>query len=84
MPLRRSEHDKVLLGVCGGIGEKLDIDANLIRLIWVAFALGTFGLGALLYGAMGLLLPQESVMTANMPEVAQNITIVDVGAPKAK
>jgi phage shock protein C len=87
MPLRRSETDKVLLGVCGGIGEKLSIDANLVRLIWVAFALGTFGLGALLYGAMGLVVPQESALSSASnaaAEVAQSITIVDGSAQKVK
>ncbi|MEZ4558622.1 MAG: PspC domain-containing protein [Caldilineaceae bacterium] len=34
IPLKRSRTDKVLLGVCGGIGQRLGIDANLVRLIW--------------------------------------------------
>jgi phage shock protein PspC (stress-responsive transcriptional regulator) len=35
------------------MGEKFGIDANLIRLIWVAFTLGTMGFGALIYAGMG-------------------------------
>ena len=55
LPLQRSSTNRVLLGVCGGLGEKYGIDANLIRLIWAAFALGTMGMGALLYFVVGLL-----------------------------
>ncbi len=36
--LYRSEQDKMLLGVCGGIGEYLDVDPTLIRLLWAVFA----------------------------------------------
>ena len=32
--LYRSKNDRMLCGVCGGIGEYLDIDPTLIRLLW--------------------------------------------------
>ena len=86
MPLRRSSTDKMLLGVCGGLGEKFGVDANLIRLIWGAFALGTMGLGALLYLAVGLFLPEGSAslqpanMSQNGADKVQNITVVDGSA----
>lgn len=37
--LRRSQTDKKLLGVCGGIAECLGVDSTLIRVIWVILAL---------------------------------------------
>jgi phage shock protein C len=33
--LYRSKSNKVIAGVCGGIGEYLDIDPTVIRLLWV-------------------------------------------------
>ena len=82
LPLQRSSTNRVLLGVCGGLGEKYGIDANLIRLIWAAFALGTMGTGALLYFVVGLLLPEGSQYPVaasrnGTGETVQNINIVD-------
>ena len=37
--LYRSRKNKVLCGVCGGIGEYLMVDPVMIRLIWVLFML---------------------------------------------
>ena len=59
LPLSRSASNRILSGVCGGLGEKFGIDANLIRLLWAALTLGTMGFGALLYAAFALLLPME-------------------------
>jgi phage shock protein PspC (stress-responsive transcriptional regulator) len=86
MPLRRSRTNRMFMGVCGGMAEKFGIDANLIRLIWAAFAIGTLGLGALLYGLVGLLLPEAGTLqpagSANGagPEKVQNISIENVKA----
>ncbi len=46
--LYRSRQDRVLGGVCGGLGEYLDVDPVLIRVAWVAMAL-VKGFGILLY-----------------------------------
>ena len=35
--LFKSNHDKMLNGVCGGIAEYFDIDPTLVRLGWVLF-----------------------------------------------
>ena len=48
-----------LAGVCGGVAEYFNVDANLVRLIWVALCFaGTAGLW--LYVAAALLLPKKS------------------------
>lgn len=39
--LHRSTKDKVIAGVCGGIGETYDVDPVLVRLIWVAISVLT-------------------------------------------
>jgi phage shock protein PspC (stress-responsive transcriptional regulator) len=60
LPLKRSRRDRMFMGVCGGIGQKLGIDANLVRLIWAAFSIGSIGMGVLIYILAGLLLPEEA------------------------
>jgi phage shock protein PspC (stress-responsive transcriptional regulator) len=78
IPLRRSETDRILLGVCGGIGQRLGIDSNLVRLIWAAFSIGSIGLGVLVYVAVGLILPEESPADVMEERTeAQDVNIVD-------
>ncbi len=38
-PLRRSRADRVIAGVCGGIGRRFDIDPVIVRIGWVALTL---------------------------------------------
>lgn len=37
--LYRSQDRKMIAGICGGLGEYLNVDANLVRLIFVALGL---------------------------------------------
>ena len=54
--LYKSNTNKVIDGVCGGIGEYFNIDPTLVRLAWVVFcALG--GSGLLSYIIMVLIIP---------------------------
>ena len=49
----------VLAGGCGGVAEYFNVDANVVRLIWVALCFaGTAGFW--LYVAAALLLPKKS------------------------
>lgn len=63
--LRRSTRNRKIGGVAGGIGERFDIDANIVR---VAFVLLCFlwGLGAAIYLAMWALVPLSG--TTSTPE----------------
>lgn len=59
--LYRSEKNKMLAGVCGGIGEYLNIDPTVIRLIFVLLSLLTgiiFGL--IIYIVLVFIIPTES------------------------
>ena len=47
----RSESDRVVAGVCGGIAARLDVDATLVRLVFAFVALAG-GAGILLYLAL--------------------------------
>jgi phage shock protein C len=56
--LYRSDKNKILGGVCGGIGEYLDVDPTLIRLIWIMFAL-VFGSGVIAYIIAWIIIPKK-------------------------
>lgn len=56
--LYRSNNDKKLCGVCGGIAEYFGVDSSIVRLICVFLCLtGTIGLWA--YILCALVIPQE-------------------------
>lgn len=56
--LYRSRNDKILAGICGGIGKYLDIDPIIIRLIFIVL-LFTVGSGILIYLFAWILIPLE-------------------------
>lgn len=51
LPFRRSDDDRVLAGVCGGVASRLGVDATLVRLAFALLALAG-GAGILLYFAL--------------------------------
>jgi phage shock protein C len=56
--LYRSKTNRKLAGVCGGLAQHFNIDATLIRVLFVLLAvLG--GSGLVLYLAMWLIVPKE-------------------------
>ncbi|OGI12274.1 PspC domain-containing protein [Candidatus Micrarchaeota archaeon RBG_16_36_9] len=57
--LYRSGKDRVLGGVCGGIGEYLDTDPTVIRLVWVILTLLSFGMGILAYLIAWVIIPKN-------------------------
>ncbi len=57
--LTRSETNKKIAGVCGGIAEYFDVDATLVRVIFVIFAL-TAGSGLLAYVILWIVMPKGS------------------------
>ena len=56
--LYRSRDNKVLAGVCGGIGEYFEIDPVIIRLIWIVLTM-IWGFGLFLYIIAIFLIPLE-------------------------
>ena len=56
--LYKSETDKKLCGVCGGIAEYFNIDSTVIRLIWAILILW-LGTGILAYILAALILPDR-------------------------
>ncbi len=58
--LYRSTHDKMICGVCGGIGEYFEIDPTFIRLLWVLLTMFTKGVGGLLgYFIASIIIPER-------------------------
>ena len=56
--LLRSIHDRMVCGVCGGIGEYFNIDPTLVRLAFVLIAMGA-GSGILAYIIAAIIIPDE-------------------------
>lgn len=78
IPLKRSRRDRIFMGVCGGLGKRFGIDANLVRLIWAAFSIGSIGMGVLVYIAVGLLLPEETLVDVEIQNAKlQDVQVVD-------
>ncbi len=65
--LTRSTTNRVIGGVCGGLGEYLGIDAGLVRIFFVLLGIGR-GVGVLIYLLLWLLIPREDVETAAATE----------------
>lgn len=58
--LYRSNQNRMIAGVCGGIAEYFSLDPTLMRLGWVLFcALG--GSGILAYIIAAIIIPQSTV-----------------------
>lgn len=58
--LFRSETNKMLAGVCGGIGEYFNIDPTLIRLAWVILSIPTAIFGGLFaYIIAAIIIPRR-------------------------
>lgn len=55
--LRKSSTNRMLVGVCGGVAEYLDMDPTVIRLIWAVVTLAG-GLGLLAYIAAAIIMPE--------------------------
>lgn len=55
--LYRLRNNRIFCGVCGGIGEYLDVDPNVIRII--AVLLGCTGTGLVAYIIGAIILPEK-------------------------
>ena len=56
--LYRSGENRILAGVCGGLGEYFERDPVLIRLLWVLFSLA-YGTGILAYIIAWIIIPKN-------------------------
>lgn len=57
--LYRSQRDKKLFGICGGVAEMLNVDATLLRLVIVVTTFFTGGVLIPIYVIAALVIPKE-------------------------
>ena len=59
--LFRSANNRIFAGVCGGVGEYLDIDPTVVRGVYVLLSLLTAFAGLLAYIVLWLIIPARPV-----------------------
>jgi len=57
--LYRPRTERLIGGVCSGIGHYFDTDPNLIRIIWVVLTLLSVGIGVIAYIVAWIIIPEE-------------------------
>lgn len=57
--LRRSKTDKMIAGICGGLGKYFGLDSTILRLVFVLLLIFA-GTGLLAYLVMWLVIPYEN------------------------
>lgn len=58
--LVRSKTNRMLCGVCGGIGEYLNVDPTIVRLIWLLCSVASCGTGLLVYIVAAIVIPEDN------------------------
>ena len=78
--LRRSRHDKVIAGVCGGLGRYLGVDPVLLRIAFVVLAVAGGG-GILIYVVAWILIleEREGETLGTVKPAGQEVTRLIVG-----
>lgn len=59
--LFRSRKDRILGGVCGGLGNYLNVDPILVRVVW-AILFFAAGVGLLAYILAWIIIPEEVII----------------------
>jgi phage shock protein C len=67
--LVRTHDGRLVAGVCSGLGAHFGIDPNLIRLAFALLTVFSLGLGALVYLAGWILIPEEGEKSS----IAENV-----------
>jgi len=62
--LYRSKKERILGGVCAGLGEHLDVDPTVIRLVWAVVTVLSVGTGIIVYILAWILIPEEETNDA--------------------
>lgn len=78
--LYRSRNERMIAGVCGGLGEYFNIDPTLIRLLFVFLALAG-GPGLVAYIVLLIVVPEEPLSGQNMPSAASQQVITPEPEP---
>ena len=57
--LTRSDTNKVFSGILGGLGEYFNIDATILRIIYVIFGFANPFLSLIIYGISSIIIPEN-------------------------
>jgi len=68
--LYRKQNDKILAGVCAGLGDYLNIDPTLVRIIFIILVFAGLE-GVLIYLILWLITPLEPVASDTTVEVKE-------------
>jgi phage shock protein C len=69
--LYRSRKDRIVGGVCGGLGEHIDVDPSIIRLVWVIVTLVSLGIGIIVYLIAWIIIPESPDESAVQPTITE-------------
>ena len=58
--LYRSRKDKMIAGICGGIGEIYSLDPTMIRLVYALITIFSAGTALLVYILGWIIIPEET------------------------
>lgn len=76
--LYRSQNERMIGGVCGGLAEYFEIDPTLVRLIFVLLALAG-GNGVLIYIIMLLIIPENpSFQSTSHSQPSSDEDVIDI------
>lgn len=56
---RTTGSEKMIFGICGGMGKFFSLDPTLIRILWAVATVFGFGSPIILYLIMGFVVPKE-------------------------
>lgn len=71
--LHRSKENRWLAGVCGGIAEYFNVDATLIRVLFILFGFVVGG-GIVIYLILWIIIPEAPETTAEVDLVIEDVT----------
>ena len=58
--LTRSKANRMICGVCGGLGRYLGIDPTVVRILWLILSIAGWGTGLIVYIIAAIVVPEES------------------------
>lgn len=73
--LYRSESDKMIAGVCGGIADYFGVDSSLVRILFITITLFGGG-GIIIYVLLWAFIPSEIAARKSLPRKAVSTTSV--------
>lgn len=56
--LTRSSKNRMICGVCAGLGEYVGVDPTVVRIIWMIASICSVGTGFLVYFIAALIIPE--------------------------